>query len=105
MELKMSLMDDDLFSHSEWECFQHRIRGKGCVLKDSSTTENCIHALQVYISQYSDGLDDRGVRLRYPVGQKDFSLLHNVQTGSGAHSASSPRGNGASFHEGKARVA
>jgi hypothetical protein len=32
-------------------------------------------------------------RVRFPAGQ-DFSLLHNVQTGSGAHSASYPAGSG-----------
>jgi hypothetical protein len=40
-------------------------------------------------------------RVRFPAVQ-DFSLLHNVQTGSGAHPASYPRGTGDSFLGGKA---
>jgi hypothetical protein len=42
------------------------------------------------------GLDNQGVGVRVPVGQK-FSLLHAVQTGSGAHPASYPMGTGGSF--------
>jgi hypothetical protein len=45
------------------------------------------------------GLDDRGVGVR--VGS-EFSLLHVVQTGSGAHPASYPMGTGGSFPGGKA---
>jgi hypothetical protein len=40
------------------------------------------------------GLDDRGVGVRVPVGSQ-FSLLHVVQTGSGAHLSSYTIGNGA----------
>jgi hypothetical protein len=47
------------------------------------------------------GLDDRGVGVRVPVGS-GFSLLHIVQTGSGAHAASYPMGTGGSFPGGKA---
>jgi hypothetical protein len=42
------------------------------------------------------GLDDRGVRVRVPV-VLIFFLPHVVQTGSGAHPASSPVGTGVSF--------
>jgi hypothetical protein len=42
------------------------------------------------------GLDDRGVRVRVPVGSRTF-LLHVVQTGSEAHPASYPMGTGGSF--------
>jgi hypothetical protein len=42
------------------------------------------------------GLDDQGVGVRVPVGS-EFSLLHVVQTGSGAHLASYPMGTGSSF--------
>jgi hypothetical protein len=38
-------------------------------------------------------------RLRFPAVQ-DFSLLHSVQTGSGAHLASYPIGTGSSFLRG-----
>jgi hypothetical protein len=41
------------------------------------------------------GLYDQGVGVRVPVGVK-FSLLHVVQTDSGAHPASYPMGNGVS---------
>jgi hypothetical protein len=46
------------------------------------------------------GLDDREVRVRVPVGS-EFSLLHIVQTGSGAHPASYPMGTGGSFSRSK----
>jgi hypothetical protein len=36
-----------------------------------------------------------------PGRSRDFSLLHSVQTGSGAHPASYPRGTGDSFLRGK----
>jgi hypothetical protein len=36
------------------------------------------------------GLDDRGSRVRYPAGARNFSLHHRVQNGSGAHPASYP---------------
>jgi hypothetical protein len=40
------------------------------------------------------GLDDRGTRVRFPVGTGNFSLCHRVQNGSGAHPASYPMGIG-----------
>jgi hypothetical protein len=45
------------------------------------------------------GLDDRGVRVQVPVGS-EFSLLHIVQIGSGAHPASYPMGTGGPFPRG-----
>jgi hypothetical protein len=47
------------------------------------------------------GLDNQGFEVRVPVGQ-EFSLLHVVQTGSGAHPTSYPMGNGGSLLWGKA---
>jgi hypothetical protein len=47
------------------------------------------------------GLDDHGVGVRVPVNQ-EFSLLHVVQTGSGAHPASYPMSTVGSFPGGKA---
>jgi hypothetical protein len=43
------------------------------------------------------GLDDRGSEVRFPAGAGNFSVLHHVQTGSGAHPASFPMGTGVSF--------
>jgi hypothetical protein len=48
------------------------------------------------------GMDDRGSRVRFPAGAWNFSLHHRVQSGSGAHPASSPMGTTGSFPEGKA---
>jgi hypothetical protein len=48
------------------------------------------------------GLDDRGSRVRFPVGTGNFSLHHSVQNGSGAHPASYPMGTRGSFPGGKA---
>jgi hypothetical protein len=47
------------------------------------------------------GLDDGGVRDRVPVESR-ISVLHVVQTGSGAHPASYPMGTGCAFAGGKA---
>jgi hypothetical protein len=48
------------------------------------------------------GLDDRGSRVRFPVGAGNFSLHHRVQNGSGAHTASYRMGTRGSFPESKA---
>jgi hypothetical protein len=48
------------------------------------------------------GLDDRGSRVRFPAGARNFSLHHRVQNGSGAHPASYPMGIWGSFPGGKA---
>jgi hypothetical protein len=48
------------------------------------------------------GLDDRGSRVRFPVGAGNFSLHHRLQNGSGAHPASYPMGTRGSFPGGKA---
>jgi hypothetical protein len=47
------------------------------------------------------GLDDREVGVRVSVGARNFSLLHVVQIGSGAHPTSYPMGTGDSFPRGK----
>jgi hypothetical protein len=49
------------------------------------------------------GLDDRAIGVRSPAGAKDFSSSLCVQTGSGAHPASSPMGTGSPFPGDKAR--
>jgi hypothetical protein len=49
------------------------------------------------------GLDDRAIGVRSPAGAKDFSSILCVQTGSGAHPASSPLGTGGPFPGGNAR--
>jgi hypothetical protein len=48
------------------------------------------------------GVDDRGSRVRFPAGSGNFSLLHRVQNGSGAHPTSYPMGTRGSFPGGKA---
>jgi hypothetical protein len=53
------------------------------------------------VSDY--GLDDWAIGVRSPTGVKDFSSILCVQTGSGAHPASSPMGTGGPFPGGKAR--
>jgi hypothetical protein len=47
------------------------------------------------------GLDDRGSRVRFPVGAGNFSLHHRVQNGSEPHPASCPMGTRGSFPGGK----
>jgi hypothetical protein len=53
------------------------------------------------VSDY--GLDDRAIGVRPPAGAEDFPSNLCVQTGSGAHPASSPVGTGSPFPGGKAR--
>jgi hypothetical protein len=53
------------------------------------------------VSDY--GLDNRAIGVRSPTGVKDFSSILCVQTGSGAHPASSAMGTGGLFPGGKAR--
>jgi hypothetical protein len=53
------------------------------------------------VSDY--GLDDRAIGVRSPAGEKDFFSNLSVQTGSGAHPASSTMGTGGPFPGGKAR--
>jgi hypothetical protein len=48
------------------------------------------------------GLDDRGARIRFPVGAGNFSLHLRIQNGSGAHPASYPMGSRGSFPGDKA---
>jgi hypothetical protein len=48
------------------------------------------------------GLDDRGSRVRFPMGAGNFCLHHRVQNGSGAHSAFYTMGTRGSFPGGKA---
>jgi hypothetical protein len=54
------------------------------------------------INLFYHGLDDRGSRVRFPVGAGNFSLHHRVQNGSGAHRASYPMGTWRPFPGGKA---
>jgi hypothetical protein len=47
-------------------------------------------------------MDDRGSRVRFSAGTRNFSLHHRVQNGSGAHPASYPMCTRGSFPGGKA---
>jgi hypothetical protein len=47
------------------------------------------------------GMHDRGGGVRVPVGSKNFSLLHMVQTGSGVHRTSYKMGTGGSKRQGR----
>jgi len=49
----------------------------------------------------SYALDDRGPRVRFPVGAGNISLHHCVQNGSGAHPGSYPMGTRGFFPGGK----
>jgi hypothetical protein len=55
--------------------------------------------------KYMTGLDDRGSRVRFPAKAGSYSLRHRVQTGSGDHPASYPRGTGYYFLGNKAAEA
>jgi hypothetical protein len=51
------------------------------------------------VSDY--GLDDRAIVVRSPAGEKDFSSILSVQTGSVAHPASCTMGTGGPLPGGK----
>jgi hypothetical protein len=53
------------------------------------------------VSDY--GLDDRAIGVRSPAGEKDFSSILCVQTGSEAHPASCTMGTGGPFPGDKSR--
>jgi hypothetical protein len=55
----------------------------------------------IVVSGY--GLGDWAIELRFPAKAKSFSSSRCVQTGSGVHPASCPKGNGGPFPGGKAR--
>jgi hypothetical protein len=63
--------------------------------------ENCLSWDSVVGIATGYGLDDRGVGVRVPVRSR-ISLLHVIQTGSGAHPASYPMGTGGSVPRAKA---
>jgi hypothetical protein len=56
-------------------------------------------------SRILHGLKDWGIGIRFPAGARHFSLLHSVQTGSGAHPDSSPMCTGGASPRGKVAVA
>jgi hypothetical protein len=69
-----------------------------CLVKNKD--EGKVKVVPVLLTEH--GLDDRGSRVRFPVGAGNFSLHHRVQNSSGAHPASYPMGNRCSFLGGKA---
>jgi hypothetical protein len=47
-----------------------------------------LQILALFLFFYRDGLDDQGVGVRFPVEERDLSLLHNIQTYPRAYLAS-----------------
>jgi hypothetical protein len=60
--------------------------------------------VDIILNQYllSQGLDDRGPRVRFPAGAVNFSLYHRVQSGSETNPASYPMDTEDSFPGGRA---
>jgi hypothetical protein len=56
----------------------------------------------IICSRYSDYVTGWTTGIRFPAGVRDFSLLHNIHTGSGANPASNPMGTKGSIPAGKA---
>jgi hypothetical protein len=52
------------------------------------TGRNSLIFLREFSHDNSYRLDDWMIRVRFPAGAENFSLLHHVQTGFGAHSVS-----------------
>jgi hypothetical protein len=81
--------------------------GKGKQCNCESTIKNTLRDLGKIIFHtvgiaLGYGLDDRGSRVRSPVGAGNSSLHHRVQNGAGAHPASYPMGTMGSFPGSKA---
>jgi hypothetical protein len=53
------------------------------------------------VARLTHSVDDRGMRVRFQAGGRDFSLLHNTQIVSGAHPISDTIGTVGSFPRGK----
>jgi hypothetical protein len=49
-------------------------------------------------------VDDGGVKIRFPAGTRDFTVLSNIEIDSWAHQASCTIGSGGCFPEGKAHL-
>jgi hypothetical protein len=62
---------------------------KGCI-----SLKSCDSSVGIVLGYR---LDNRGSRVRFPVGAGNFSLHHCVQNGSAAHPASYPMGTRGSF--------
>jgi hypothetical protein len=84
--------------NNAFEVFKVSLFGE---LKHATLPEKCFSYLTYRQgkSRYSSvtlvtgyGMDGRGIGVKSPAGAREFSLLHSVQTGSGAHPASYPNG-------------
>jgi hypothetical protein len=78
--------------------------------RSSALKQKIVHTGFIRVSRVNSGsivsdygLDDRAIGVRSLVGEKDFSSILCVQTGSGAHPGSCPMGTGGPFPGGKAR--
>jgi hypothetical protein len=78
-----------------------KLASTGISTLENSTVQNGSRDSSVGIA-LGYGLDDRGSRVRFPVGAGNFYLHHRVQNGSAAHPASYPMCTRGSFSGGKA---
>jgi hypothetical protein len=70
----------------------------------------CLESLQRnqgpgWLSQYSNRLRGGRLVVRFPAGERCFSLLYSIQTGSGAHPDFYTKATMGFFHRGKATKA
>jgi hypothetical protein len=72
-------------------CCLHNCVIKTCIRKVEKSCDSSVGIALGY------ELDDRGSRVRFPVGAGNLSLHHHVQNGSGAHTASYLMGTRGSF--------
>jgi hypothetical protein len=79
--------------YSEWKALPARI------VQTGKSRDSAVRIATGY------GLGDPWVGVKESRQDQEFSLLHSVQTGSGAHPASYTMGTGSSFPGGKAAVA
>jgi hypothetical protein len=56
-----------------------------------------IHGTAPAIERLGYGMDDLRIGVRFPAGDREFSILHNIQTGSGAKPTSHTVGTEAVF--------
>jgi hypothetical protein len=83
MSTEKGQQGDSFISYSLWtNIFTFLIQSYTVSQVETNTFSNAVGTATGY------RLDDRGSGVRFPAGAGKFSLLHRVQTGSGAHPAS-----------------
>jgi hypothetical protein len=105
-----SLLSHFVVHITQQRLFTKNLSPRGCVYRDVAwqwvDTSQYLADIKSYDSSFGIAtvykIGGRGIGVRFPASARDFSLLHSVQTGSGAHPASYTMGTRGCFPGGKA---